>query len=86
MVNLQGMQISFDGQWNAQWEGNRLRIDWPVAHCYAPRGARSLAPYNEWAAWYGTKILVSGPRGIDPWPANYHLVPAPVTLPNPHGS
>jgi len=85
VINRTGMQISFDGQWNAQWEGNRLRIDWPVAHCYAPGGARSLASYNEWAAWYGTKIWVSGPRGIDPWPPNYRLAPAPVALPNPHG-
>jgi hypothetical protein len=77
MVNKSGMQISFDGQWNAQWDGNRLRVDWPVAHCYA-------SGYNEWAAWYGTKIWVIGPRGIDPWPSNIRLAPMPVTLPNPH--
>jgi hypothetical protein len=77
MVNKSGMQISFDGQWNAQWDGNRLQVDWPVAHCYA-------SGYNEWAAWYGTKIWVIGPRGIDPWPSNMRLAPMPVTLPNSH--
>lgn len=80
-VNLQGMQISFEGQWNAQWESNRLRIDWPVAHCHAQRGFIS---YNEWAAWYGVKIWVSGPRGVDPWPANLHVVPPPLYQ-GPHG-
>lgn len=82
MINLPGMQISFAGQWNAQWEGNRLRVDWPVARCHALKG---FVPYNEWAAWYGTKIWVSGPRGIDPWPANFYLAPPPVSLQNPHG-
>jgi hypothetical protein len=77
MVNRAEMQISFEGQWNAQWGGNRLRVDWPVGHCYAPS-------YNEWAAWYGAKIWVIGPRGIDPWPSNMRLAPKPVT--NPHGS
>jgi hypothetical protein len=82
MINLPGMQISFAGQWNAQWEGSRLRVDWPVARCQALKG---LVPYNEWAAWYGTKIWVSGPRGIDPWPANFRLAPPPVSRQNPHG-
>jgi hypothetical protein len=77
MINRAGMQISFDGQWSAQWDGNRLRVDWPVGHCYAPG-------YNEWAAWYGAKIWVIGPRGIDPWPPNMRLAPAPIRLPTPH--
>jgi hypothetical protein len=71
MVNRARMQISFDGQWNAQWDGNRLRIDWPVGHC-------SAQGYNEWAAWYGAKIWVIGPRGIDPWPSNMRLAPVPM--------
>jgi hypothetical protein len=82
MINLPEMQISFEGAWNAQWDGNRLRIDWPVARCHALKG---LAPYNEWAAWYGVKIWVSGPSGVDPWPVNLRLAPSPVSLPGPHG-
>jgi hypothetical protein len=81
MIDLPGMQISFEGTWSAQWDSNRLRIDWPVARCHALKG---FVPYNEWAAWYGVKIWVSGPQGIDPWPPNYRLAPSPVTLPNPH--
>jgi hypothetical protein len=70
MINRSGMTISFDGAWNAQWDSNRLRVDWRVSHCYAPQDSTHPA-YNEWAAWYGAKIWVSGPRGVNPWMPSY---------------
>ncbi len=69
MLNYLDMNINFIGTWYAGWEGNRLRIDWRVSHCSAP-AITSKVPYNSWAAWYGAKIWVTGPRGVSPWPAN----------------
>lgn len=69
MLNYVQMSIGFIGTWNAQWEGNRLRVDWRVSHCSAP-AITSKVPYNSWAAWYGAKVWVTGPRGVNPWPAN----------------
>jgi hypothetical protein len=70
MINRSGMTISFDGAWNAQWDSNRLRVDWRVSHCYAPQDATHAA-YNSWASWYGAKIWVMGPRGVNPWLPSY---------------
>jgi hypothetical protein len=79
MVNRSGMTISFDGAWNAQWDSNRLRVDWRVSHCYAPQDSTHPA-YNHWAAWYGAKMWVSGPRGVNPWQPGYvyAVPPAPI--------
>ena len=67
-----GMQLSFDGTWNSQWEGNRIRVNWVVSHCHAPKGYAALAPFDNWRTWYGARIWVSGPRGVKPWPPTLH--------------
>lgn len=68
MINRSNMQIIFDGIWDAGWEGNRLRVNWRVSHCYAGQDSSASTPYNHWAAWYGVKIWAMGPRGVAPWP------------------
>ncbi|HKF20314.1 MAG TPA: hypothetical protein VKE93_02025 [Candidatus Angelobacter sp.] len=77
MINRSGMTISFDGAWNAQWDSNHLRVDWRVSHCYAPQDSTHPA-YNSWASWYGAKIWVMGPRGVNPWQPSYVYAQPPI--------
>jgi hypothetical protein len=57
------------GNWDAEWDGDNIRVSWQQQHCHT-------SPYvfvsgmDLSVSEYALSVWVTGPRGVDPWPKN----------------
>jgi hypothetical protein len=59
------MTLYTDGNWNAAWDGNALRVTTQERHCHAT--LTGLVSHDFSASDYAIAVWVNGPRGVDPW-------------------
>jgi hypothetical protein len=63
--SLQNTSPTTDGSWNADWDGNNIRVsNWVMASC---RDLEVFAETFVKQSQYALQVWVVGPRGIDPW-------------------
>ncbi len=68
MPNYCHFKYQVYGEWNAEWDGDNIRVHWQQQYCPGQEKASGQSYYISGVSYYGLSVWVSGPKGVSPWP------------------
>ena len=68
MPNYCQFKYEVYGEWNAEWDGDNIRLHWQQQYCPGQQRAVMQPIDISGVSYYGLSVWVSGPKGLSPWP------------------